>query len=117
MTDNRNEEFDPQVDADLEPLPAEGGEVPAEPDRTREYVEYVGTSVADSPEFVASRTITRRDAKEGAWDLKMDKDLVWTKETRGKRRGRMLLPTADLSADVLEALREESGFKIVSLND
>jgi hypothetical protein len=105
---------EPQVQSEAEPMPEpddRGAESPS-----REYVEYVGTGIVDSPEFVSARTISRKDAKRG-WDLTMAKDLEWTRAEGGVNKGRMLVSTEGLDPAVVRALESEPGFKVVTLND
>lgn len=81
--------------------------------RTEEagFVEYVG-SAPYGTEFEDVRQITRKEAK-AAWDISIPKDLRWTKAQQGPNRGRMLLPLADVPAEVRELLLEDSAFKTV----
>ena len=71
------------------------------------FIEYVGTKPYGT-EFVDARVISRKDAKDG-WDISIPKDLRWTKD----RRGRMLLPVADIPAEALPFLEDAPDFKRV----
>lgn len=75
---------------------------------TKEFVEYVGTE-PHGVEFVDKRAISPRQAKAG-WDIKISKDLVWTKN----RHGRMLLAVDEIPAEVLPLLLEDASFRVVA---
>lgn len=75
------------------------------------FVEYVG-SAPYGTEFEDFRQITRREAKD-AWDISIPRDLRWTKAQHGQNRGRMLLPLADVPAEVRDLLLEDKAFKVV----
>lgn len=79
-----------------------------------EYVEYAGDPTY-GVEFLDSHTITRKQAKEGAWGIEIPADLVWTKKQGGPYKGRMLLSTEGLTEDTLASLENEPGFKRVTL--
>lgn len=76
------------------------------------FVEYLGYKPYGT-EFDDARVISRKDAK-AAWDVSIPKDLRWDKETRGKNRGRMLLPLADVPEEVRDLLLEDEAFKVVT---
>lgn len=79
-----------------------------------DFIEYKGDPTY-GVEFLSSHTITRKDAKEGAWGIEIPADLVWEKRLGGPYRGRMLLSTEGLTEDTLASLENEPGFKRVSL--
>lgn len=82
---------------------------------SKEFVEYMGSEQYGT-EFEDRRVISRRDVKEG-WDVSMSKDLVWTKARSGPNRGRMLLSTEGIPEEVMERLREEPGFRVVTVEE
>lgn len=79
-----------------------------------EFVEYAGDPTY-GVEFLASHTITRKQAKEGSWGIEIPADLVWEKRLGGPYRGRMLLSTEGLTEETLASLDNEPGFKRVTL--
>lgn len=79
-----------------------------------DYIEYKGDPTYGT-EFLASHTITRKQAKEGAWGIDIPADLVWTRREGGPYKGRMLVPASDLNEESLAALENEPGFKRVTL--
>ena len=78
---------------------------PSEP--PKQFVEYMG-SKQYGVEFTGQRIITRRDAKR-VWDISIPKDLVWTKNAKG----RMLLPRDTIPEEALEILLQDPKFKVV----
>jgi hypothetical protein len=74
-----------------------------------EYVEFVGWPPYGT-EFSSGHSIPAKHMKE-VHDIKTTKDLTWTKGANG----RFLLPTADLDPAVLEYLKTDEAFKVVSL--
>ncbi len=102
------------ADAAAEAHEAEVAADKAQEPESTEYIEFVGVPPI-TPEFVKERIITRREAKDG-WDISIPKDLVWTKG-KGKLKGRMLIPTADLTPETVEMLVDvEEGFKLVRIS-
>jgi hypothetical protein len=79
-----------------------------------DFIEYKGDPTYGT-EFLTSHTISRKDAKEGAWGIEIPADLVWTRREGGPYRGRMLLPVEGMTEDTLASLENEPGFKRVSL--
>lgn len=80
---------------------------------TEGFIEYLG-SERYGTEFEDVRLITRKQAKD-AWEVSIPKDLRWTKAKSGPNRGRMLLPLADIPAEVVDLLLEDSAFTKVGV--
>jgi hypothetical protein len=92
----------------------DGGNAPEEKAASADFIEYKGDPQY-GVEFLASHTISRKDAKEGAWGIEIPSDLVWEKRAGGPYRGRMLLSTEGMTEETLASLENEPGFKRVSL--
>lgn len=78
------------------------------------FIEYLGSDKYGT-EFEDVRLITRKQAK-AAWEVSIPKDLRWTKARTGPNRGRMLLPLADVPAEVVDLLLEDKAFVKVGVD-
>jgi len=82
-----------------------------------DYIEYLGEAPYGT-DFLGSHTIPKGD---GLWkrnSVTVTKDVVWERDPMGPEVGqkgnRMLLPVADLPAEVVDVLAKTPGYKRVS---
>jgi hypothetical protein len=74
-----------------------------------EYVEFVGWQPYGT-QFTGVHTIGRKHMAD-VHDIKTTKDLTWTKGANG----RFLLKTADVDPAVLDYLKTDPAFKVVTI--